>query len=174
MIQHAADPRPPKRGRFTMEPMIAHRAVGFRATKRPIDKAIIAIQVAGTGDTQVPTVLATIAFPCTLTGLRWGMTFTQDAGTATAFFYWAIVINRDGVTISQIATSNGSTFYKPESNCLVWGNGTIENNISTDDYIGSTKTMRKLMVGDTLQLIVKGSATNTTRCDGIIQFFCKT
>ncbi len=174
MIQHAADPRPHKRHRPMAEHMIAVPTFRRGLGKRPIDKAIIAILKAGTNATQVETVLASIAFPCTLTGLRWGLTFTQDAGTATAFFYWAIVIVRDGVTVSQITTSDAATYYAPEQNCLVWGNGTIENNISTDDYIGSTKTMRKLLVGDSIQFLHKGSATNTTRVDGIIQFFCKT
>ncbi len=174
MIQHAADARPAKRGRTTMEPMFAAPTFRRGLGKRPIDKAIISIIKSGTNATQVETILASIAFPCTLTGLRWGITFTQDAGTATAFFYWAIVIVRDGVTVSQISTSDASTFYAPEQNCLVWGNGTIENNISTDRYEGTTKTMRKMLVGDSLQFLHKGSATNTTRSDGIIQFFCKT
>ncbi len=174
MIQHAADARPGKRRHLSMEPMMVPMVHRRGLGKRPIDKAIITVIKAGTNATQVETVLATITFPCTVTGLRWGLTFTQDAGTATAFFYWAIVIVRDRVTVSQISTSDAATFYAPEQNCLVWGSGTIENNINKPRYEGSTKTMRKLLVGDTIQFLHKGSATNTTRVDGVIQFFCKT
>ncbi len=142
--------------------------------RRPINKSLITILQAGNDATDTTTALLAVAFPCTSTGLRWNLTFTQDAGTAVAFFYWAIVVLYDGSTQDTLVTTDGGTFYQPEKNVLAFGSGTIDNNVETKTYIGSTKTMRKLQVGDALIFIAKGSATNTTRCDGIVQFFCKT
>ncbi len=142
--------------------------------KRPIDKSIIAISKDTVDATDVTTTLLTTTFPCTVTGLRWQLSFSQDGGTAAAFFHWAIVIVRDGVTVSTLTISDAGKFFDPEQNCLTWGVGTIDNNTETITHTGSTKTMRKMMGGDILMFVYKGRATNTSGCRGIIQFFCKT
>ncbi len=146
---------------------------GFH-TKRPINKSIIAVQQAGNDATDTTSTLFTTTFPCTITGLRWDLAFTQDAGTGTAFIHWAIVLVRAGVTGDTLSITDGATFFDPETNCLVFGSFTIDNNTQTKHAAGSTKTMRKMQGGDILAFVAKGSATNTSRVDGVIQFFCKT
>ncbi len=143
------------------------------STRRPTDKKIIAVLKAGIDGTQVATTLITATFPCTIQGLRWVLNLTQDAGTGTAFTNWAIVILRDGLTQPTIASTDGATFYQPEQDCIVFGSNTIDNNVQSWHLEGHTKSMRKLMGGDKIVFIIVGSATNTTRCDGSIQFFCK-
>ncbi len=154
-----------------------HARTSFGAsphTKRPINKSLVAVLQSTNDATDTVTTLFTTTFPCTITGLRWDLTITQDAGTSTCFAYWVIAIVRQGMTIPTIATTDGATFFAPESDCLVFGTTTIENNIQSKDFIGSTKTMRKMQGGDTLIFIGKGAATNTHRVDGVVQFFCKT
>ncbi len=142
--------------------------------KRPINKSLISILQTANDATDTSSQLFATTFPCTITGLRWTICFTQDQGTSTAFYHWAIVIVRAGVTQDTLTTTDGATFFDPESNCLVFGAGTIDNNVQSRVVEGSTKTMRKMQGGDALVFIAKGSATNTTRVDGVVQFFCKT
>ena len=154
-----------------------HQRTAFGSSphaKRPIDKSLVAVQLTGINATDQSTTLLAVTFPCTMVGLRWSFTATQDAGTSTSFHHWAIVRNPDGVVLGTLAISDAAAFFEPEQNCLVFGAGTIPNNVDSTHYEGSTKTMRKLFVGDKLEFIVKGSATNTCRVDGVIQFFCKT
>ncbi len=148
-------------------------ASGFH-TKRPINKSLIAVQQAGNTATDKSSTLFTTTFPCTITGLRWDLSFSQDGGAGLAFIHWAIILVRAGVTQDTLSITDGSSFFDPESNCLVFGSFTIENSTETKHAFGSTKTMRKLQGGDLLIFVAKGSATNTSRVDGIIQFFCKT
>lgn len=146
---------------------------GFH-TKRPINKSLIAVQQAGNTATDKSSTLFATTFPCTITGLRWDIAFTQDGGTGTAFIHWAIIIVRAGVTQDTLSITDGASFFDPESNCLVFGADTIANNVESKHHSGSTKTMRKMQGGDSLIFVAKGSATNTSRADGVIQFFCKT
>ncbi len=146
---------------------------GFR-TKRPTDKKIVSIGKGNMGTTNVATDLITATFPCTITGLRWNLSFAQDAGTGLAFFFWAIVIQRDGELLDIIGTTDGGSFYNPEQNVLTHGVGTIDNHSETKAVNGTTKSMRKLMGGDKYVFVARGTGTNTSRVDGQIQFFCKT
>jgi len=148
----------------------------FRTTggRRPVDKNLIAIAQTAIDATDQSTTLVTATFPCTIVGLRWDFSIIQTAGTGICTYYWAIVILRDGLTLPTLAISDGSTFYNPEQDVMAFGATTIDNNTQTKQYMGSTKTMRKMMGGDKLIFISKGVATNTSRVDGVIQFFCKT
>lgn len=146
------------------------------AGKRPIDKALIAISKSVT-DTQSETVLATATFPCTVTGLRWSIGSSNGYVTGANPLYWAIVLVKDGESAQNIAVSDASSFYQPEQNVLVWG--CSHHGQKTDGYPvlvndqGSSKTMRKLMGGDKLVLVLlSGAATISVR--GCVQFFCKT
>ncbi len=148
---------------------------GFSGTtKRPIDKNLIFISQSGTDATQETTTLFTATFPCTVVGLRWSITMSQDGGTGLCNHQWAIVIVREGLTIPTLATSDAATFYKPEADVLTFGTGTVENNQTVSHFEGSTKSMRKFQGGDRLFFIVVGIASETTATKGIVQFFCKT
>ncbi len=157
-------PRGFKRGRV--------ESTGFH-TKRPTDKKIIVISKATVNATDETTVLITATFPCTIQGLRWGVTVVQDGGTGNANFWWAIVILRDGLTQPTIVSSDGGTFYSPEQDCIVWETGIIDNNVHGMHFAGTTKSMRKLAGGDEIKFLVKGSATNTIKLIAVVQFFCK-
>ena len=142
--------------------------------KRPINKSLIAVQQSGNNATDTSSQLFATTFPCTITGLRWSLAITQDAGAGTAFIHWAIILVKAGVTQDTLAITDGASFFDPETNCLVFGAATIANNVDSKIMEGSTKTMRKMQGGDALVFVAKGSATNTSRIDGVIQFFCKT
>lgn len=145
---------------------------------RPIDKSIVAIDhnyVAANAQTQ--TVLITATFPCTITGLRWELD-TDNGGATNAVVAWAIVLLRENVTVDTLAFSDGTSLYNPEQNVLAWGisRPTVSGSTAGPRVIhdeGTTKTMRKLMVGDRLVFISKPSAVWTGDLDGAIQFFCK-
>ena len=142
--------------------------------KRPIDKNLIFVRKAAVDATQVAEVLLTATFPCTITGLRWGMSVLQAAGTSQCEGSWAIVVEREGNVVDTLAITDSTSFYDPEQNVLAFGVWLIENNSETKQFEGSTKTMRKMQTGDTLQLLVKGVATETSTIRGVIQFFCMT
>ncbi len=146
------------------------------SAKRPIDKLLVNVVKSNVDATQEITVLTTATFPCTIVGLRWDLTFASSAGSALATYAWVIIILRDGSTVSTIAISDAGSLYQPEQDVLAFGrgfNGASALGIPSK-YMGSTKTMRKLMGGDRLQFVMVGEATNTTACAGCIQFFCKT
>ncbi len=145
-----------------------------RQARRPIDKNLVAISKGGVDATDNTTVLITATFPCTIVGMRWDFTTFQAAGTGTAVAHWAIVLQKDGATLGTLAISDAAAFYEPEQECLSFGVSCIDNNVESVRFNGSTKTMRKLMGGDRLVFIVKGTATDTTSLRGVIQFFCKT
>ncbi len=146
-----------------------------KAARRPIDKELKCILKAAVDGTQVVTTLKTTTFPCTIVGLRWSLSFAQDAGGGQGQMYWAIVVVPDGVSASTMAFSDAADFYTPEQHVLAFG--TFLDNIaavSTPKTVdGSTKTMRKMKGGDLLQFIAVGEATNTTAINGVVQFFCK-
>ena len=142
--------------------------------KRPIDKRLIVIGKTGVDATQVSTLLSTAAFPCTITGLRWDLTVRQDAGTVAAGYAWAIVVVRETVTADLMTLTDAATFFAPEENVLAFGIGDVVITSESRQWVGSTKTMRKLQTGDSLKWIGVGGTTNTTAFRGCIQFFCMT
>ena len=118
--------------------------------------------------------LYTVTFPGTITGLRWDLAGTQFAGAGIGRVTWAIVVAREGLGVDTLGIADGNTIYNPEQNCLAFGTfmpGTDANSLHS---MGSTKTMRKLMGGDTIQFLSLGnSGTNTLDVAGTIQFFIK-
>lgn len=151
----------------------ARTAATSRAPKRPISKELVAISKTGTAATQATTTLYTATFPVTVVGLRWSLAVVQDAGTGAANHWWCIVLLRDGITVSTVAISDAAAFFEPEQDVLAFGVGTIDNNSETKDFMGASKTMRKLQTGDRLVFIDRGVATDTHATIGIIQFFVK-
>jgi len=149
------------------------RTATFSRAKRSINKEIISFAATGVDATQEQTVLNTVTFPNTLTGLRWDFAASQDAGTGDATFNWAIIIVRDGELADTMSRTDAAQFYRPETLCLVWGFGMIDNHSIPAHISGSTKTMRKMMTGDSLRIIYVGSTTNTIRFTGAVQFFQK-
>ena len=151
---------------------------GFVRVKRPIAKDIISIGITNAGVTQRAVVLKTTTFPCTLTGLRWSLSFLSVLTTGPAAQFWAIVINRDGETSNTLNTASAATLYAPEQNVLAWGHffvvdADIGQGPSSQLTEGVTKTMRKLQEGDTLDFITIGTAGTANLVRGAVQFFCK-
>jgi len=152
------------------------RTATFSRAKRAIDKVQIAIDHAAISGTQVQTLLINATFPCTITGLRWDLSFRQTAGTDLCEISWAIVLVKEGQSADTMIRTNGVAFYNPEQNCLVFGTQYIFNGNTlgmTKHADGATKTMRKLMVGDQLVFIFRGTTTDHAGVMGVIQFFCK-
>ena len=141
---------------------------------RPIDKDIIIVNQSGVTATQVAPVIKTAAFPCTMTGLRWDLNFHQDAGTGLCIFQWAIVFLGEAQTVDALSLVASATLYEPEQDVLTWGIGSIQTSNETKDWRGTTKTMRKMKVGDRLVFLLRGIATETVAVLGAVQFFCKT
>lgn len=152
------------------------RTATFSRAKRSIDKVMISVSHGGIDGTQVQTQLISATFPCTVTGIRWNLAFTQSAGTGQSEATWAIVLVKEGQTADAMVRTNGVQFYNPEQNCLVFGTELIHNGLThgiTKKAEGTTKTMRKLMIGDDILFIFRGTTTDTAGVEGVIQFFCK-
>ena len=134
-----------------------------RSARRPIDKSLVIVNKTAVDGTQVATTLLTATFPCTVTGIRWSMGAIADAGTAISQVRWAIVLVKDGLSASTMASSDGASLYDPEQNVLAFGYAALNDAAqgSAMPFQGETKTMRKLMGGDKLQFIVASEATNT-------------
>ena len=145
---------------------------------RPIDKQIKVIDHSITAS-QDDTTLLDILFPATLVGLRWNLSYINQTTASNATFAWAIVVVRDGETASTMSIgTDGATFYAPEQNCLTFGIVRTRDADATNADIsfqweGSTKTMRKLSVGDELHWIGIGEVASQGEANGIIQFFTK-
>lgn len=143
--------------------------------RRPIDKQLIGI-VKNVGTAQLSTDLYTVTFPGTMVGLRWDLA-AVSTGASTARYYWAIVVVKDGLSASTMATSDGSSFYQPETNCLAFGGGYVMGNATggttTAHEVGHTKAMRKLQAGDKLQYIVVADQAAGVGIMGNVQFFIK-
>lgn len=77
-----------------------------------------------------------------------------------------------------MSVADATTFYAPEQDVLTYGIAEIQGSIIGGDsgvkWNGSTKTMRKLMGGDSINLVVNGATANIKPFAGIVQFFCKT
>lgn len=144
-----------------------------------VDKRLIGIVKSPLGTTQLATVLITATFPCTITGIRWDLDFLNILTTGSPSFNWAIVRVKDGVTVSVMAVSDAGTFYSPEQELIAFGIAHVADGDGTvgpmiKHFSGSTKSMRKLMGGDTLQFICDADSAAAVNVKGIIQFFCRT
>ena len=154
------------------------------STKRPIDKSLIYInQDFGTSQTAVD--LLTVTYPCTIVGLRWDMIIQQVATVGTMNHIpgaWAIVLQREGLTLDTLGLANGTTLYNPEQQVLAFGSASlyltqVAGDVVKNDKIhhsGATKTMRKMQGGDKLVLVCRSNVSDTPlNIGGAIQFFCK-
>ena len=150
---------------------------------RPISKTLLFFNDTLTASQRSQT-LTTNTFPCTITGLRWELSspIHADSGVSNSYLNWAIVLVKEGnspnALPSGVQTVAGS-LYNPEQNVLASGSGTLAPNV-TGNYNtvwrGSTKTMRKMQVGDELFILYNiGATTNITDAvfGGTVQFFCK-
>ena len=121
--------------------------------------------------------LVTAGTACTVMGIRWDLRLRCNDATATADgeVAWVIVIVRDGQTISTINNTAANNLYEPEQDVVAFGWGTtvdIDSDTRTA-WVGTTKSMRKLKIGDTMVFAVLGTANNSSRIKGTIQLFCK-
>lgn len=108
-------------------------------------------------------------------GLRWDVSTIGITANA-ARVWWAIVVVKDGLSPSSMATSDGSSFYQPEANVLTFGTSYVSASTigaSVAHEVGSTKAMRKLQNGDKLQFIVVSDILNGAGLNATCQFFIK-
>jgi len=154
--------------------MPKRRRTSSRAAPRPIDKSLVAVDKT-VSNSQLETDIIVSTFPCTATGIRWDMHAIQNAGTGEiSCLRWAIVLVEDGSSADIMNSADGANFYQPEQNVLAFGIVQMDNNPPEGVHIsGSTKTMRKLKIGDSIKFICLGVSTNTTRLIGVVQIFCK-
>ena len=163
-------------------PLRGKRArTGFSAP-HPIDKKITNIQLNDVNATQQSTDLLTVSTACTVVGIRWSLFIEGDAGTLgnTHDYRWVIVHQRDGSNLSALGATNEGTLYSPEQNVLAFGVGNDRAvPVSTAlhngpfQWNGKTSSKRKLMDGDKIVFILDEIATDTVRCKGAVQLFCK-
>ena len=148
--------------------MPKRRRTGYTSRARPKDKSLINISHTVT-NSQASTTLFTASHACTITGLRWSLGMAKSAGGHN--YNWAIVIVREGTSVSTMDTSDGQPAYEPEQNVLAFGAGRSEAN-EIQHWDSNTKTMRKMQSGDKLRFISLSSGASTGVLHGIIQFFC--
>ena len=162
------------------------RARTVRSAPRPISKSLAYVNFSAITSEQNNIVLSTAAFPCTLVGLRWelGTPMSEDSvSSSQSAFNWAIVLVKEGNVASELPTggTQGQSFYNPEQNVLAWGSAPVTHDAGNNfadatRWDGTTKTMRKMQVGDELHLLVRtgGVTIQNNSFTGCIQFFCKT
>ncbi len=146
-----------------------------RSTPRPIDKNIKIINIVIGSSTSIQA-LVVATFPCTIVGLRWEVSYTNDTANTSQFVRWAIVLLRDGELAGSLGSGNLGTLYTPEQNVMAFGAMIITGNSFSEvgrHESGSTKTMRKLMGGDKIVFLAAGTSANGASVTGAIQFFCK-
>ncbi len=151
-----------------------------RRARRPISKHLISVTKDALGaTTQATTTLFSTTYPGTVTGIRWNVIASQlGAAAEESFGQWAIVVVEPAGTADTLADGDAATFYPSEGDCLVWGqwNHVVDTSNSVGFMAeGSTKTMRRLNTGDTLQFVVRnGGGSVLDRFRGMVQFFIKT
>lgn len=150
------------------------RVIVARA-KRPIDKRVVAVVQAVTA-VQSSTTLYTATVQSTLVGWRWELNFDNNAAQNT-HVAWALVHVREGDSANALTVANASTLYAPEQNVLAWGICYLtKHDLGSGELchvVGSTKTMRKMQGGDTMQLIAVGPAATDVNLRGAVQWFSK-
>lgn len=154
------------------------RRVDTAHARRPIDKQIVVINKSQ-ATAQSAGILFNAPFPTTVTGIRWEIT-TVYVGTVTpGFFHWAIILLPDGVAAAgALSFTDLTAFYQPEQHVLVWGihsspEADLSNGNTLTSSSGTTKTMRKMRIGDELLFICDANAA-TFEVQGAVQFFLKT
>ncbi len=157
-------------------------SAGFSRSTRQIDKALVFVKLDDISATQQSRALTVGKTPCTVLGVRWSMFIEGDAGSVGVDhdYAWAIVLVRESQTASTLDNvTNGNSFYDPEQDVIAFGVGFSHASSSATTGVqdamitGKTKAMRKLRVGDQMQFIIRGIATETVRMRGCIQLFCK-
>lgn len=144
---------------------------------RPIDKQIKGVVQTCT-TSQTSTSLMDVTFPCTVVGIRWDFAFRNVVASAPDV-RWAIIVVRDGNSPNTLGGGDGADLYTPEQDVFAWGywhaaDGDAGGGPETVNITGHTKSMRKLMGGDSLMMIAKCSVVNGMSLIGAVQFFCKT
>lgn len=169
-----------KRARIEMSGKSVGTAVAFRRTaNRPLDKVIVSANNTSVGaTTQFNQQLILATNPCTVTGFRWSIHWNnRDAGNA-AKVIWALIIKREGLTVSPLTCAAGQKLYAPEENVLAWGTAfLVESGVSSASHQfweGDTKTQRKLMAGDEIVLAYRNDSASTD-CYflGTVQAICR-
>ena len=144
-------------------------------TKRPIDKRLVYVEQSLT-TTETSSTLYLTAGACTVLGFRWSLSGLGNT-SASARFFWAMVMVRDGQAASAFTLTNNGNFYEPEQDVVAFGTGTTADaDAGTGPTVvyweGTSKTSRKLRDGDNMVLIARVNA-NTGTIYGVVQLFCK-
>jgi len=147
-----------------------------RRAARPIDKELKFVNQLAT-NAMTTTQLKVVTFPGTVVGLRWDISgLAATAGSQV--MSWVIVIVSDGDQVTNISQTDGADYYTPEQNVLAFGTWSMAPNTAGEgiakQWIGTTKTMRKLKQGDQLLFASFGSAAGAAFVNGVVQFFFKT
>lgn len=147
--------------------------------RRPIDKSLVTIEDATMPASSFEQIIKTTAFPCTVTGLRWEITARSLTAASAPEVAWAIVVDPDGNGVQSLSVAPaGATFYTPEQNVMAFGIAKLGDPAKGANLVhtwtGSTKTMRKLKVGDNLSFLGLNDSAENVAISGVIQFFCKT
>ena len=134
--------------------------------KRPIEKRSILFNPGNLGTTQSVTVLHTATLAETFSGARGNLTVSKGTITSQPRWLLAIVLVRDGQSISTLSTTVGSAPYEPEQDILWLVGGSWSDASTVEQWISfeiKIKAMRKLKEGDTLQIVGVGSAANSAK-----------
>ncbi len=162
-----------KRARFT-EPRF------FRGPKRQVEKIQTIYSATTVGTNQTDLTLMTVVDPVTVGGFIWEFDSSSqvDPAAGPGLSTWAIVINREGVTVGTLGIASGSAPYQPEENVIVAGCINVGEaapaTLTVIKTKGRSKTMRKLKGGDTVHMIQRGfvGTQSVTTC-GVITYFAK-
>ena len=89
--------------------------------------------------------------------------FTKGVATSRVSIAIALIVLREGQTVSALNLSEGSPLYSPEQDVLwatVFDTAKAADSDLVRDFTVQIKAQRKLKIGDTLRLINVSSAAN--------------
>ena len=133
-----------------------------RRVRRPIEKLSMNY-VDNPGTSQDNFTLRTSGAPETFVGGFLIGNIAKGASTSRVNFAVALIIARDGQTVSTLNLTEGQALYKPEQDVL-WGTFLVTPKAADSDETILLKEMikaqRKMKAGDTLRLINLADAAN--------------
>ena len=110
---------------------------------------------------------------CTVTGILWRLRGRESTANVCTG-HWIISRVRQGNVAPNIVHTHLSTMAAPETNVLAAGTWNGASDITyTAIWEDSTKTMRKMMAGDSIVFSTHEASNDVTMViSGFIQWFC--
>ena len=89
--------------------------------------------------------------------------------TTATLMYWALVYVPDGYTANSLTLTSGGDLYEPAQNIIESGSFITDSDATV--YRITSRLKRNLNEGDSIRLLMRGSATGTTQYAGTATYY---